>query len=364
MEVLKGVGPELKPFYYYVCKPEYDSLIKGTVLVLHGAEEHGGRYEPFGEELAKNGYVMYAMDHLGHGKITTEKKDSLGNWKKSDFKSSAYNVYYMLDLIRRTYPGKPVYILGHDYGGTMAQYVLGTYPHAIDGLIISSCGMPSNRDRRVFLKAWIKKVLFFDETRSKSTFKSRTSFLNMHFRPTRTKYDWLNSVPSEVDRFIEDPLSGYVGTIGYYYYQYKYIVAIPHIIKFKKINKDIPILFLAGKDDYVTARGKKVVQLEKYYKGKGFTNIDLKLYDKSRHDVLLEWNKEQVAVDIANFINKYSYHEEKKEEIVKAEEIKIVTVEPLKQEPVKETVVDVVEFKEEEPEDDLKLSTEIKKDNK
>lgn len=358
MEVFKGVGPELRPFYYYVCKPQYDSLIRGAVLVLHGAEEHGGRYEPFGNELAKNGYVMYAMDHLGHGKITTEKKDSLGNWGSGDFKSSAYNVYYMIDLIKRTYPGKPVYLLGHDYGGTMAQYVLGEYSEVIDGIIISSCGMPSSRDKRVFLGAWTKKVLLFDGNKSEGTFKSRTSFLNMHFRPTRTKYDWLNSVPEEVDRFIEDPLSGYVGTIGYYYYQYKYIVEIPHIIKFKNINKDIPILFIGGQNDYITARGKKIEQLEKYYAKKGFTNLQLKLYDKARHDVLLEWNKNEVAEDIAEFIDKYSY-KETKHEIIEKEDLRVVTVEPLKQDSVKE-VVDVVEFKEEEPEDDLRLSTEKK----
>lgn len=359
MEVFKGVGPQLRPFYYYVCKPQYDSLIKGAVLVLHGAEEHGGRYEPFGNELAKNGYVMYAMDHLGHGKITTEKKDSLGSWKKEDFKASTYNVYYMIHQIKKEYPGKPIYLLGHDYGATMAQYVMGNYEKCVDGLIISACGMPSGRDKRVFLGALAKKVLFFDGTKNKGAFKSRTSFLNTHFRPTRTKYDWLNSVPEEVDRFIEDPLSGYVGTIGYYYYQYKYTILVPHIIKFRKIDRDLPVLFLDGKDDYVTSKGKKVSQLFNYYKRKGFTSIEIKMYDKSRHDVLLEWNKDEVAEDIAAFIDKYSYKEERKHEVIEKDDLKIVTVEPLKQEPVKE-VIDVVEFKEEEPDDDLRLSTNKK----
>ena len=69
----------------------------------------------------------------------------------------------------------------------------------------------------------VKDVICLDENKNKGAFRSRTAFLNRHFKPVRTKYDWMNSDPNEVDRFIEDPLAGYVGTVGYYYYQYKYI---------------------------------------------------------------------------------------------------------------------------------------------
>ena len=365
METIRDAGPKLKSFFYHTCKPSDPSLIRGSVVVLHGAEGYGGRYGPFGDELVKHGYAMFAIDHIGHGKTILDEEDDLGKWEDQDFYYSAYNAYYLVDEIKKMYPGKPVYLLGHDYGGTMAQYMMGKFENIFDGVIISSCGMPTFKDRVMFAKCWIKKVLFYDAAKSKGTFRSRTRFLNMHYRPTRTKYDWLNSDPNEVDRFIEDPLSGFVGTVGYYYYQYKYINSVPNIFRLKKVNRDLPVLLLGGRDDYITHRGKQIEKLEKYYVRKGFRKVDLILYERSRHDVLLEWNKEVVAADIADWINKNSYVEDEKiqrplrNDIV---EVRTFTLDDMKAEVIEDRKIEAT-FVEEEPEDELRLSTKIKKEN-
>lgn len=363
MQTIRDAGPNLKSFFYHVCAPSDESLVRGSVVVLHGAEGHGGRYEPFGEELVKNGYAMYSIDHIGHGKTIMDEKDDLGKWKKDDFYLSTYNVYYLVDVIKRKHPGKPIYLLGDDYGGTMAQYMMGKFPGSFDGIIVSSCGIPTGKDLRIFLKAWFKKVCLYDGSKSKGTFRSRTTFLNSHFKPVRTKYDWMNSDPVEVDRFIEDPLAGYVGTIGYYYYQYKYIVGVPRIIRLKKVNKDMPIMLIGGGDDYITHKGKQIYKLAKFYENHGFTNVSVNIYDGSRHDVLLDRSKAQIAEDIAEFINKNSYKETefiKKEET--KEDYKVITLKEFDESPA--TVVQdakIIDFEEEEPEDELRLSNELKK---
>ena len=361
METIRDAGPKLKSFFYHTCKPSDPSLIRGSVVVLHGADGHGGRYEPFGDELAKNGYAMFAIDHIGHGKTALDEKEDLGKWEDKDFYYSAYNAYYLVDEIKRMYPGKPVYLLGHDYGGTMAQYMMGKFDNIFDGIIISSCGMPTARDYSMYVNCLVKKILFYDGTKSKGTYKKRTRFLNMHFRPNRTKYDWLNSDSKEVDRFIEDPLSGFVGTVGYYYYQYKYIVSTPRISRLKKVKKDIPILMLGGKEDYITHCGKQILKLRDYYVRKGFSNVNVILYDNSRHDVLLERNKSEVARDIADWINNNSFVSDvirpsKKKEIA---EIKTVTLGEMTSDVMENKATNA--FIEEEPEDDLRLSTKLKK---
>ncbi len=363
METIRDCGPKLKSFFYHECKPSDPALIRGSVVVLHGAEGYGGRYEPFGDALVKNGYAMFAIDHIGHGKTAMGDKNELGKWEDKDFYYSAYNAYYLVDKIKKMYPGKPVYLLGDDYGGSMAQYMMGEFENIFDGVIIASCGVPSFRDKSMFLKCLLKKVLFYDKAKSKGTFRSRTRFLNMHFRPTRTKYDWMNSDPNEVDRFIEDPLAGYVCTVGYYYYQYKYIVSTPRIGKLKKVSRDFPILLLGGREDYITHCGKQILKLQDYYRGKGFNNVETILYNNSRHDVLLEKNKEEVARDIAEWINKYSRVEEtfvsnKRNEVI---EVKTYTIKEDSM-VVASEVVEETAFVEEEPEDDLRLSTKLKKD--
>ena len=360
MKTIKDVGPNLKSFFYHCCEPEDSSLVRGSVLVLHGAEGHGGRYGPFGDELAKQGYAMFSIDHIGHGLTVFDKKEDLGKWGEDDFDLSAYNAYYLVDVIKRKYPGKPVYLLGDDYGGTMAQYMLGKYEGAFDGIIISSCGMPSSRDKWVYFGSWLKKVCLYDGNRSKGTFKSRTAFLNSHYKPVRTKYDWMNSDPEEVDRFIEDPLAGYVGTIGYYYYQYKYITSVPRVLEIKKIKKDIPIMLIGGEDDYITHKGKLIEKLQCYYESKKFTNVQTKLYPNARHDILLEVCKGRVAEDIADFINKNSFKEESLPSSTKM--CKVVTLNKMTEPSGVESIQPIdLQFKEEEPEDELRLSNELKK---
>ncbi len=362
METKRDVGPNLKSFFYHVCQPENKELVRGSVLVLHGAEGHGGRYGPFGDELAKQGYAMFAVDHIGHGKTIMDDSKALGKWNKEDFDLSTYNAYYLVDVIRKMYPGKPVYLLGDDYGGVMAQYMIGKYEDAFDGIVLSSCGMPTGKDLAMFVKSWIKKVCLYDGGQSKRTFKSRTRFLNRHFRPKRTKYDWLNSVPEEVDRFIEDPLAGYVCTIGYYFYQYKYIISTPRITKLKKVKRDLPILLLGGQDDYITKRGRQIEKLKHYYQRKGFTNVQSIIYNQSRHDVLLEWNKAQVAENIAEFINKNSFKEEVRTTSTKQDDYKVITLKSLQDAVSAEKVIKTVnvELAEEEPEDELRISTKLK----
>ncbi|CAK9170203.1 unnamed protein product [Ilex paraguariensis] len=41
--------------------------IRGLVVLLHGLNEHSGRYSDFAKQLTANGYKIYGMDWIGHG---------------------------------------------------------------------------------------------------------------------------------------------------------------------------------------------------------------------------------------------------------------------------------------------------------
>src|SRR3954465_8131041 len=40
----------------------------GVVVPVPGLREHGGRYRPVAERLARGGYATYVADHPGHGR--------------------------------------------------------------------------------------------------------------------------------------------------------------------------------------------------------------------------------------------------------------------------------------------------------
>lgn len=45
-----------------------DGEIKGLVQIVHGMQEHIGRYEPFMAYLAQRGFLVFGYDHLAMGR--------------------------------------------------------------------------------------------------------------------------------------------------------------------------------------------------------------------------------------------------------------------------------------------------------
>ena len=72
----------------------------------------------------------------------------------------------------------------------------------------------------------------------------------------------------------------------------------------KKIPTELPILIATGKDDPVGSYGKTVEKLFNIYKSNGIKDVELKLYESDRHELLNETDSEQVINDIIDWINK------------------------------------------------------------
>ena len=72
-----------------------------------------------------------------------------------------------------------------------------------------------------------------------------------------------------------------------------------------KVEKDLPIIFLAGNDDPVGNYGKGVTKAYETFKSKGVKDVSIKLYPTDRHEILNELDKEQVYEDVYEFIDKH-----------------------------------------------------------
>ena len=47
---------------------------KGTIIICHGQSEHAFVYDTVAKNFVKEGYAVYALDHIGHGKTVKDKK--------------------------------------------------------------------------------------------------------------------------------------------------------------------------------------------------------------------------------------------------------------------------------------------------
>ena len=103
---------------------------RAVVLALHGFNEYRDAFTAVGPYLALHGIATYAYDQRGFG--TTAHR---GLWAGTE--PLARDAAELSRLLRRAYPGLPVYLLGESMGGAVAiASVTGTYQAAVDGVVL------------------------------------------------------------------------------------------------------------------------------------------------------------------------------------------------------------------------------------
>lgn len=70
----------------------------------------------------------------------------------------------------------------------------------------------------------------------------------------------------------------------------------------EKIPKDLPLYLVAGSDDPVGNFGKSVENVAKTYRECRIKDVSLKLYEKDRHEILNELDRQTVYEDILAWV--------------------------------------------------------------
>src|SRR3954466_1188351 len=117
--------------YWQAWLPDGEATPRATVVLAHGASEHGGRYAWTGEELARRGYAVYAIDHRGHGR-------SAGDRAVVDrMRNAVEDLHTLVERAARAHPGRPLVLLGHSMGGAVALAYTAEHEDALDALVLS-----------------------------------------------------------------------------------------------------------------------------------------------------------------------------------------------------------------------------------
>jgi len=108
---------------------------KAVILALHGFNDYSNAFEIPGEAWAKRGIATYADDQRGFGAAPER-----GFWPSRA--ALAADVATAARILRRRYPGVPLYLLGDSMGGAVAVVAMtresGTPVPDIDGLILTA----------------------------------------------------------------------------------------------------------------------------------------------------------------------------------------------------------------------------------
>ena len=108
-----------------------DNETRALMVVVHGAGEHGGRYEAFARFFTQRGIAVATMDHHGHGQ-------SEGRYGYADsFEDYLLDVHQWRQSLAARFEGIPMFLLGHSMGGLVAGNYLVRHQSGFLGAIFS-----------------------------------------------------------------------------------------------------------------------------------------------------------------------------------------------------------------------------------
>ncbi len=284
------------------CKWTPEGEIKAVVQIIHGIAEFVERYDDFAKYLNQLGYLVVAEDHMGHGKsIGVEGTQGYfaGGWF-----AAVEDSVNLLHNTRKKYPDLPYILFGHSMGSFMTRTILAKYPDCgIRAAVICGTGW---QPKAVLAagKAMCSIVCKAIGERNPSDKLQNMIFgsYNNHVEHPRTAYDWLTRDKQTVDAYIAHPLCGFTPSAGLLR---DMLCGIDYVEKGKnleRMDKSLPVLFVAGGEDPVGSYGKGVEQAAQAFRDAGMEHVALRLFPLCRHEILNEINREEIYAYIENWM--------------------------------------------------------------
>lgn len=283
--------------------PAGDEDVRCVVQIVHGMSEYVERYEEFAEYLTSKGIVVTGEDHMGHGK-SVGKDGKFGYFCEQDPATVLVrDVHRLKKATQAIYPNVPYIIMGHSMGSFITRNYMFRYGTGIMGAIIMGTGMPDKKLMAVSKAvAGVQKTFLGSRHVSELINKLAFGKYNAEIPNSRTDFDWLSRDTARVDRYIADPLCGFTFTVNGFATLFELIMRLHQPENLERIPTKMPVLFVSGTADPVGDYGKGVNRAYESLRSVGLENLQLKMYEGGRHELLNETNRSEVAQDIYRWI--------------------------------------------------------------
>jgi len=277
---------------------------KLSFIIIHGMAEHAQRYDRFASQLAQHGANVYAIDLRGHGQTSRQTATRyFGPRPWCGLKNVLGDIEQLTRHVRSLSPELPVILFGHSMGSILSLRTIQTKGELFDGCIL--CGVSAGAANKRNISPILARVIaLFKAPTAPSQFLNSMSFgaYNAAFEPVRTPFDWLSRDEAEVDKYIADPLCGFVCTPHMMADVSKCIRLNMLPRSYAGIPKELPVHIIAGDKDPVARMGAAVHEIAELMSSHGI-KVTTKLYPDARHELLNEINRQEVTDDILNHLN-------------------------------------------------------------
>lgn len=245
---------------------------RAALVISHGFKAHGGLYAWTGEQFAKSGLSVYAIDHRGHGNSGGDR------YEVENISQFTADLDQLVDLVKAREPGLPVFLLGHSAGGVMGAVYSLDHQDKLAGFISESYAFG------VYAPDLALAVL------------KGISHVAPHLHVLDLKNVLFSRDPAVVSALDNDPLipqMNYpVGTVAA-------MVRGTERLKEEFANITLPVLIVHGTADKVTEPAGS----QRFYDNAGSKDKTLKFYQDHAHDLLADLGKEQVIADMLGWLD-------------------------------------------------------------
>jgi alpha-beta hydrolase superfamily lysophospholipase len=250
--------------------------VKAVVVLSHGLAEHSGRYAHVAARLNDAGYVLYALDHRGHGR----SDGTAGNIEGMAVVRADLDT--LLTRARGEHPGLPVFLLGHSFGGLAAlDYVVDRGGSGLTGLVLSGAFVDPEAGNAVQRR--LAGVL---------------SRLAPNLGVVPLDPSTVSKDPAEVEKYVTDPLN-YHGKVRAR--SGAEMIAASRRVAAGVRAVTLPALVMHGAADRLAPPEGSRLVAERL----GSNDKTLTLYDGLRHEIFNEPERDAVLADVVTWLDKH-----------------------------------------------------------
>lgn len=262
-----GIGE----LYYQGWLPEGE--VRAVVMVFHGLAEHGGRYVNVVNQLVPQGFAVYALDLIGHGKSSGERL------YLNRFEDLTEPLETFLNMVKSWQRGKKVFMLAHSMGGLVGTFFLLDHQDELDGAVISGAltKVPDNIT---------PMTMFMAKALSKLAPKVRLAGVDS---------SGISRDPQEVAAYVNDPLVFTGNTTARMGAE---MIRAMERVQAEMGRIKLPVLLLHGGSDFLS----DPVASQELYKGVGSDDKTLKIYEDYYHEIYNDIDKEVPLADVQTWL--------------------------------------------------------------
>lgn len=274
-----------------------------VLQIVHGMAEYVDRYDRLAVSLAEKGILVTGNDHLGHGKSVAEGMPYGFFCSENAPDRVVEDVHSLRRRIQEEYPNIPYLLMGHSMGSFILRNYLCVFAQGLSGAIIMGTGMQPQKLLR-FSQGLVRVLTLLQGEKHKSGLVNALAFGSYNRRISHpvSSMDWLSRDAAEVAKYNKDPLCGFTFTLGGFATLFGLIDRLHEKARLKGMPKELPILFMAGREDPVGDYGKAVEGVYQSFRKMGMKKVALKLYENDRHELVNEADRELVWKDICEWV--------------------------------------------------------------